>query len=375
MVLIVVSLGSFTFARRIARKRRSKLEQLLEEITHKNEQLERQATEINRAHEALQTLYKEVNIQREELQKQSVELLEANQSLTKLSYDLKDKHEEIQTQAEELIESNETIRQLNDGLEKKVHEKSKDLILANEELSKRNADLLQFSYSVSHNLRGPVARLMGLTTLLAGNHGNGDASTLLEMVSRSAQELDGVLHDLTNIIEIRKDLSNIRNKVRFEDEWKRCQSMLHDQELHQFDITADFTPCPVIYSVRGLIQSIMYNLFSNAIKYRSPDRKLVVRARTWHEENKTIFEIQDNGLGIDLSEQNGKLFKLYKRFHTHVPGKGLGLYLVKTQTELLGGTIEVDSTLNEGTRFRLVIPDAESIEHQVILENETALLF
>jgi hypothetical protein len=151
--------------------------------------------------------------------------------------------------------------------------------------------------------------------------------------------------------------------------------MLHDQELHQFDITADFTPCPVIYSVRGLIQSIMYNLFSNAIKYRSPDRKLVVRARTWHEENKTIFEIQDNGLGIDLLEQNGKLFKLYKRFHTHVPGKGLGLYLVKTQTELLGGTIEVDSTLNEGTRFRLVIPDAESIEHQVILDNETALLF
>jgi signal transduction histidine kinase/ligand-binding sensor domain-containing protein len=375
VVLFIVSLGSYSFARRIAAIRRAKLETLLEEITFKNRQLESQAAELNKAHGSLQLLYLEVDKQRETLQGQSAELMHANETLTKLSLDLKERHEEIQTQAEELMESNETIRQLNEGLEKKVLEKSKDLINTNEELSARNSDLLQFSYSISHNLRGPVARLLGLTSLLVSNSNGNEPDPMLGMIRTSALELDGVLHDLTDILELRKGLSNIRNKVIFADEWARSQAMLTDQHLEDFDIQTDFSACPYICSARGLIQSILYNLFSNAIKYRSPDRQLVIRTRTWKEGNMTFIEIRDNGLGMDLNDQNGKLFKLYKRFHSHVPGKGLGLYLVKTQAELLGGTIDVDSKLNGGTCFTITLPDPESIEHQVIFDNDTALLF
>jgi len=375
VVLFSVSWVSFSFARRMARRRSAKLEQLVEEITQKNKLLETQSTELKQAHFTLQNLYDEVDNQREELQGRSKELAEANESLIRLSHDLKEKNEEIQTQAEELIESNDTVRQLNEGLEKIVLEKSKDLILTNEELSKHNADLLQFSYSISHNLRGPVARLLGLTSLLARAGIDVDTKAMVNMINSSALELDGVLRDLTYIIELRKDISNIRNKVQFEEEWSRCHSMLNDEDLGKFDIATEFSGCPFIYSARGLIQSILYNLFSNAIKYRSPDRQLSVRVKTWRSENQTFISVKDNGLGIDLSEQKEKLFKLYKRFHSHVPGRGLGLYLVKTQAELLGGTVAVDSKINEGTTFTVTLPDPESIEHQVIFDHETALLF
>ncbi len=335
-----ISWFSYQVARRVGRQRRETLERLLSEITEKNQQLQAQAQEINLSHRAIQ-----------------------------------EKSEEVQAQAEELAESYETIQQLNEDLEKKVLEKSRDLLQTNEELSKYNADLLQFSYSISHNLRGPLARLMGLSELLQEIQDRDEVNRILEMIKVSTVELDTVLRDLTNIIELRKNVSHIRDKVFFQDEWNRCSILLQDQIQSGFEIQTSFQEAPFIYGVRGLLQSILYNLFSNAIKYRSHDRTLRIEVKTWRENNETIFQIKDNGLGFDLREQEAKVFKLYKRFHTHVQGRGLGLYLVKTQTELLGGQVAVQSRLNEGTTFTIRLPDPESIERQVFYESETALLF
>lgn len=375
VILFIVSWLSYHLAKAIAKRRRIKLEKLLEEITSKNKQLEEQSAEINKSHAELQKLYREVNEQSEELQAQAEELTEANVTLTKLSADLKSKNEEVLAQAEELTESNETIRQLNEGLEQKVLEKSRDLIQTNKELSKYNTDLLQFSYSVSHNLRGPVARMLGLTDILSSASTDGERVAMVQMIQSSAVELDGVLRDLTNIIELRKNVLNIRDKVFFAEEWKRCLSLMGDQVQNDFNILVDFSQCEFMYGGRGLVQSIMYNLFNNAIKYRSPDRSLTVEVKTWKKGNETYFQIKDNGLGFDMKEQREKVFKLYKRFHTHVPGRGLGLYLVKTQTEILNGRVEAESKLNGGATFTIIVPDPESIERQVFFENDTALLF
>ncbi len=340
VLLFGIAWLSYQLAKFTGRKRRATLEKLLTEITEKNQQLQAQAREINISHRELQ-----------------------------------EKSEEVQAQAEELAESYETIQQLNEDLEKKVLEKSRDLLQTNEELSKYNADLLQFSYSISHNLRGPLARLMGLSDLLQVIKEPGEVNRILEMIKVSTVELDTVLRDLTNIIELRKNVSHIRDKVYFQDEWNRCYVLLQDQIQPGFAIRHHFDDAPFIFGVRGLLQSILYNLLSNALKYRSHDRPLVIEAKTWRGNNETVFQITDNGLGFDLSEQQGKVFKLYKRFHTHVQGRGLGLYLVKTQTELLGGRVEVQSRLNEGTTFTILLPDPESIERQVFYESETALLF
>jgi signal transduction histidine kinase len=72
--------------------------------------------------------------------------------------------------------------------------------------------------------------------------------------------------------------------------------------------------------------------------------------------NKVELEITDNGLGIDLKRKGKEVFGLYKRFHYHVEGKGMGLFMVKTQVEALGGTIKIESEVNKGTTFTISFP-------------------
>ncbi len=374
-VLVFVSSVSYQIAKSSSRRRRIKLEKLLVEVKDRSEEIQAQSEELTESNQSLNRLYIEVAEQKEELQAQAEELIEANQAQSKLFQTLAEKTEEIQAQSEELTESNETIRELNSNLELKVEEKSRDILRTNEELIKYNSDLLQFSYSVSHNLRGPVARLLGLSNLMLNVNETEEVRKMVGMVHSSSLELDTVLKDLTNIIDMRNNVSHIREKVLIEDEWKRSCSMLQDQLKNEYKILTDFSGAPFIFTVRALLQSILYNLLSNAIKYHSPDRGLTLQVRTWNLDNSTFIEVKDNGLGFDLTSQRDKIFKLYKRFHTHVPGRGLGLYLVKTQTELLNGTIAIESEINKGTTFRLTFPIPEAIERQVLLDNETALLF
>ena len=122
-----------------------------------------------------------------------------------------------------------------------------------------------------------------------------------------------------------------------------------------FVINLDFR-CPEIFSIKAYINSILYNLISNAIQYRSLDRKLIINISSYCKLDMVIIEISDNGIGIDLERYRDDLFKLYKRFHSHIEGKGLGLYIVKQQVEKLNGSIEVESQPDKGTRFIVSLP-------------------
>ena len=104
----------------------------------------------------------------------------------------------------------------------------------------------------------------------------------------------------------------------------------------------------------------MYNLLTNAIKYRSPDRKphVVIGMRKHKEE--TVITVRDNGLGI-AAESQSKLFGMFKRMHDHVEGTGIGLYIVKRTIEKYGGRIEVMSEKDKGTEFRIFIKNAEMV--------------
>ena len=111
-----------------------------------------------------------------------------------------------------------------------------------------------------------------------------------------------------------------------------------------------------MYSVKAYIESIIYNLVSNALKYRSETRTSKIDISFFSNENYWEIRVKDNGLGIDLEKYKDKLFGLYKRFHTHIEGKGMGLYLVKVQVESLGGEVDVDSIENEWTAFTIKVP-------------------
>ena len=223
----------------------------------------------------------------------------------------------------------------------------------------QNSELEQFSYTVSHNLRGPVASVLGLINVHRLTITEEDKNQILKLIEQSAQSLEIIIQDLNKIIEIRSDRYSVYEDVLIDREL-----MLITQSLNNFLETNDVQihkniEVNNIHSVKAYINSILYNLISNAIQYRNPEQKPVIQISTYYNSHNTIIEISDNGLGIDLNRFQGDLFKLYKRFHTHTQGKGLGLYLVRQQVEKLNGKIEVESQLNKGTLFRVILPKKE----------------
>jgi signal transduction histidine kinase len=301
----------------------------------------------------LNTLITEKNSR---IEAQSTTLQEVNQELNRLYFEVSEQNEEIQAQANELAESNRSMTDLNRDLEKLIAEKTVELRRTNEELVKHNNELLQFSYTVSHNLRGPVARVLGLATLVQSEQEITQAKQWISLIGKTASELDAIIKDLGKILESRHEPNRYREVVELADEWKQSISLLQDSLTGEEEIISDFSALPELITVRPMLQSILYNLLSNAIKFRSPDRPLVVRATSHVNETKAIIEVVDNGLGFNSEKYREKLFRLYTRFHSHVEGRGLGLYLVKSQVEGLHGKVEVESQQGSGTRFTVTLP-------------------
>jgi signal transduction histidine kinase len=171
------------------------------------------------------------------------------------------------------------------------------------------------------------------------------------------KNLDQVVNDLTDIISLREVEHRTSEQISFHEELKQVTVILSDQ-INACDatITEDFHEAPEVYSIRSYMHSIFINLISNAVKYCSTGRKPEIKVRTQIVESFICLSVQDNGLGIDLEKYGSKLFTLYKRFHKHVDGRGIGLYMVKTQVESLGGKIEVISREGEGTTFNVFLP-------------------
>lgn len=325
----------------------------------------------------------------EEIQHSNAELLSKNKRLESISQEMEAQNEEMQQQHEELQTSHEMLEQANRlisdqraklqeynlELERLVKEKSANLITTNEELIKSNNELRQFSFTVSHNLRGPVARLLGLTNLVRIAQSPDEVAELTGYIHQSAGELDSILKDLSQIIDIRNDLYRVRERISLKEEWNKTVSLVgYGSEGGTLDV--NFERAPYLYGIRPMFQSIFYNLLSNAVKYKSPEREHLIGVQSYLvPPDQTVIEISDNGLGIDLKTEQQNLFKLYKRFHHHVPGKGLGLYLVKSQVEIMGGKIEVESEPDKGTLFRITFPVPADFDKQVFFENDSAQLY
>ena len=290
------------------------------------------------------------------IQAQADKLQEVNVELSRLYNEVSERNEEIQSQSAQLAISNRSMSDLNRSLEQIVLQKTLELRTTNEELLKYNHELLQFSYTVSHNLRGPVARLLGLSELAQAETELEKAKDWIALMTKTAGDLDLIIKDISKLLDLRNEPHQYREHVDLEKEWQRSTSLLSENLKGGEGIISNFAEFPALVTVRAMIQSIFYNLLSNAIKFKSPDRKLNVIATSHHQDGKLIIVVSDNGLGFDTQLHKEKIFKLYKRFHTHVAGRGLGLYLIKAQLEVLHGTIEVESQVNHGSVFRITIP-------------------
>lgn len=232
-----------------------------------------------------------------------------------------------------------------------------ELAHINRELKRQNANLEQFSYVISHNLRAPVANLIGLASMLGNLDLDKTAKDIISRIIRVSDHLDETIRDLNEILAVRdaRDISKRGISVEkvLDKVVASIQNLVEETETR---IEKDFEQAPEIVAVEGYIQNILYNLVLNAIKYRKPDAKSVVKVSTRPSDGFVLLSVADNGLGINLSAQGDKIFNLYQRFHLHTEGKGMGLYLVKTQVESMGGKVEVESVPGKGTTFYVHLP-------------------
>ncbi|WP_299518447.1 ATP-binding protein, partial [uncultured Flavobacterium sp.] len=129
------------------------------------------------------------------------------------------------------------------------------------------------------------------------------------------------------------------------------EHLLYKQKVQ---LKIDFKEVDQFFSLKVYMHSIFYNLISNSIKYSMADVQTVIEISSKIEKGKVILVFKDNGLGFDMTTKGNKVFGLYKRFHSHVEGKGVGLFMVKTQVEAIGGIITVASEVNKGTEFTIV---------------------
>lgn len=274
------------------------------------------------------------------------ELVNANEELLAQSNLLAEQNHQLY-EAKIIIENqNREIKSRNETLEEEVHKRTRELVEYNHQLE-------EFAFVTAHNLRGPVARMLGLKTVLKMTTDTEEIETIAEKMAITAEEVDSVIKDLNQVLQI-KNASSQLEKLALENGIHKVIASLEKEIVNaEAIIQTDFSESQQITTSTTYFNNILFALLSNSIKFRHPDRKLTITIRAINTGEYLCLMVTDNGLGIDLQKCKDKMFTLYGRFHLHIEGKGLGLYLAKAQILALGGRIEVESTLDAGTTFKV----------------------
>jgi signal transduction histidine kinase len=169
----------------------------------------------------------------------------------------------------------------------------------------------------------------------------------------SVERFKRTIASLTEVVKLQKENSGEAASV---DLAQVVEEVLLDlAPLAKQQVEVDLSNCPTIRILEKNLRSVVYNLLSNAFKYHSPERTLRVGIRCESTAEYQVLSVSDNGLGMEEGRVS-QLFTMFKRFHDHVEGSGIGLYMVKKMVENAGGKIEVESQLGVGSTFRVYFP-------------------
>ncbi|MBO9700992.1 MAG: PAS domain-containing sensor histidine kinase [Sporocytophaga sp.] len=258
----------------------------------------------------------------------------------------------------------ESLQSMNADLENMVKERTDELLKTIKELQRINNDLDNFIYTASHDLKAPISNIEGLISSLFEELGeisslNVDLREIKTMIDVSVEKFQVTIKDLTEIAKIQKESLENVELVGLSELIDDVKITISDQiSRNNAEIIYHLDDCNEIKFVRKNLKSIIYNLISNSIKYRSPERNPIVKIMCSSDEYFNTIICQDNGLGIK-AENIDKIFNMFKRFHDHVEGSGVGLYIVKRIIENAGGRIDVESVEGEGSIFKVILPKGE----------------
>ncbi len=221
-----------------------------------------------------------------------------------------------------------------------------------DQLGRKNAQLLNYAHITSHNLRAPTSNLISLVELVEEAKSEEEVHSLIGKFKISVDYLQETLDSLVEVLKIQEGTKRKIETVRFEAILKKILRILEGQILEtSTEVRYDFSSLEEFEYDRTYLESILLNLISNSIKYRSPNRNPRIDIRTEITGGRYVLVVEDNGLGIDLKKYQNKLFGLHKTFHRHPDARGVGLFLTKSQVEALNGRIYAESELDHGTKM------------------------
>jgi PAS domain S-box-containing protein len=227
-----------------------------------------------------------------------------------------------------------------------------------EQLKHKNEELNTFIYRVSHDIKGPLASIIGLLNLAKDEiddpHSIKHYVNLIEM---SAYRLDSIIGDFLEIgkltqsqirasnIDFNEFISEILESLKYADDFRNIEFRININQHRTFK------------SKKVLLKAILQNLIENAIKYskKGEEDNPYIEINVKDGDHKVIIEISDNGIGIEKNMVEHVFKMFYKGEHAN-SGSGLGLYIVKTSIDSIKGTITVKSTKNVGSTFTIEIP-------------------
>ena len=230
------------------------------------------------------------------------------------------------------------------------------LNLKNEELQKTNAELDNFVYSISHDLRSPLLSIKGIVSLIIQSSDIDEKNRrYLEMVDGSASRLDGTIQEILEYsrnsrLDITPESFNLVTMV---------QESFNDLKFGaqgNIQLFLDIQTEPIIYSDKSRMSVLMKNIIGNSIKYRRKDIDAFVKLTLKRSEGKVVITLSDNGEGIDRKYLD-QVFTMFFRGTTTSIGTGLGLYICKEIVSKLGGQLLVDSILGEGTTMTIILEE------------------
>lgn len=273
----------------------------------------------------------------------------------------------------EIQEAQEELTTMNTSLEGRVRERTEDLMQANQEIQR-------YAYIVTHDLRAPLVNIMGFTAELEGalkaigryfeegteagedvrnearQAAQEDLPEAIGFIRSSTRKMDGLINA---ILKISRDGRRPLQPEPIDlDAIVRASGEAIQHQLGEADGTLEVSiDLPEFISDRFSIEQIIGNLFDNAVKYRDPERPLVLSVKAFRLNRFKIgIDISDNGRGI-APEDHERIFELFRRSGAQdKAGEGIGLAHVRSLIRNMGGEIKVKSALGEGTTFMIRLP-------------------
>ncbi|WP_299112067.1 sensor histidine kinase [uncultured Winogradskyella sp.] len=233
--------------------------------------------------------------------------------------------------------------------QKDATEKLKQLLKTSEDQNKR---LLNFTHIVSHNMRSHYSNLKMLSNIIEIDTPETTQNQEFSLMKDAIENLGETIENLNKVIVVNKtkeeDFEAVNLRSMVEKVITNINALITtNQAITRINIDKNLN----VLVVAAYLESIILNLLTNAIKYKSPDRPLEISISAKLKKNKAIIEFKDNGLGVDLCLHGKKLFGMYKTFHDHEEARGLGLFLTKNQIKAMGGKITIKSKVDVGTSF------------------------